>query len=119
MSVDLSFEGGDLSLSDNGDIRTIDEGDQVVSHVNARLAMVLGEDYFDTTKGIPWFDAMFTPATSYEQKAAILRQTILRTPEVLRLISFSYGVEPGSRRAVVEYQAETVYSVSISGEVTL
>jgi hypothetical protein len=119
MGVDLSFDDDDLSLTDNGDIATINEGDQVVSHVSARIKMVLGEDYFDTTKGIPWFDAMYTPATSYEQKSAILRQTILRTPEVSRLVSFSYGVEPRHRLAIVEYPAETIYSTAISDEVVI
>ena len=115
--IDLSFENGDLALSDDNDIDTINDADQVVSHVNARLKMVLGEDYYDTTKGVPWFDAMYSVQTTYEQKSAILRQTIIRTPEVSRLVRFVYGVDPVQRLAVVEYQAETIYSTSISAEV--
>lgn len=115
--IDLAFENGDLSLTDNGDIVTINDGDQVVSHVNARLRMVLGEDYYDATKGVPWFTAMFTLATTYDQKAAIIRQTIQRTPEVRRIVRFTYGVDQAQRLAVVEYQAETIYSTSVSGEV--
>lgn len=119
MSVDLSFEGGDLSLTDTRDIATINDGDQVISHVSARLKMVLGEDYFDTTKGVPWFDGMYSLATSYEQKSAILRQTILFTPEVSRLISFTYGIEPSLRQAIVTYHAETIYSTAIADEVLI
>jgi len=119
MSVDISFEDGDMGLTDTGDLATINDGDQVASHVSARLKMVLGEDYFDTQKGVPWFDAMYTLETSYEQKSAILRQTILRTPGVSRLVSFSYGIEPGLRQAIVTYHAETVYSTAVSDEVII
>jgi len=115
--TDLSFENGDLSLTDNKDIATVSDADQVVSHVNARLKMVLGEDYYDTTKGVPWFDAMYTPLTTYEQKSTILRQTIIRTPEVSRLVRFTYGIDPVLRRALVEYQGETIYGTSVSEEV--
>lgn len=115
--IDLSFEAGDLSLTDNGDIATISNGDQVVSHVQARLRMVLGEDYFDTTKGVPWFTAMYTLATTYDQKAAIIRQVIQRTPGVRRLVRFTYGIDPTQRIGYIEYQAETIYSESISDEV--
>jgi hypothetical protein len=115
--IDLSFENDDLSLTTNGDIATISDGDQVVSHVLARLRMVLGEDYYDTTKGVPWFTAMYSLATTYDQKAAILRQVIQRTPGVRRIVRFTYGIDPAQRLAVVEYQAETIYSESISDEV--
>jgi hypothetical protein len=115
--IDLSFENGDLSLTDNGDIATISDGDQVVSHVRARLSMVLGEDYYDTTKGVPWYTTMYNISTSYDQKAAILRQVIQRTPGVRRLVRFTYGIDQAQRLAVVEYQAETIFSESISDEV--
>lgn len=119
MSVDLDFTGNDLSLDSTRDLATISDGDQVVSHVNARLKTVLGENYYDTTIGIPWFEAMYTIATSYEQKAAILRQTIIRTPEVRKLNTFVYGINQSDRLSVVEYTGETDYSTAAADTVEI
>lgn len=119
MSVDLDFTDNDLNLTDTRDLATISDGDQVVSHVNARLKMILGENYYDTTIGIPWFEAMYTIATSYEQKAAIIRQTILRTPGVRKLNTFSYGINRDTRTAAIEYNGETDYSTAIADTVEI
>ena len=119
MAVDLSFENNDLSLDSTRDIATVSDGDQVVSHVNARLKTVLGENYYDTTIGIPWFEAMYTIATSYEQKSAIVRQTIIRTPEVRKLNTYSYGINREERKAVIEYNGETDYSTAIADTVEI
>ena len=95
------------------------DGDQVISHVQARLQTYVGENYYDTTIGIPWISYMYTPESTYEQKAAILRQIILRTPGIRRIVEFSYGVDPNNRIATVEYRAETIYSESIEDEVVI
>lgn len=118
MAVDLAFDT-DIFLDESGDIAVISDGDQVVSHVQARLNTYLGENYYDTTIGVPWMEAMFTPATTYEQKAAILRQVIERTPGVRRVIEFVYGVDPVDRLATVTYRAETDFSTAIADEVVI
>lgn len=118
MAVDLAWED-DVYLTDEGDIAIVSEGDQVVSHVQSRLYTYLGEWYFNTAIGIPWISEMFTPETTYEQKAAILKQVIQRTPEVRRIIEFNYGVDPTNRIAEVEYRAETDYSQSIEDDVVI
>lgn len=118
MAVDLAWDG-DIFLDETGDIAIVTDGDQVVSHVQARLQTYLGENYYDTTIGVPWIEAMYTPQTTYEQKSAILRQTIERTPGVRRILEFSFGVDPETRLATVAYRAETDFSEAIADEVVI
>ena len=99
----------DFGLTDTGDIAVVEGAEQVRSHVAARLRHILGEDYFDQAVGVPWFSGMFSTATSYEQKAAILRSTIAKTPGVLEVVAFEFGVDPVEKLAIVNYSARTIF----------
>ena len=108
----------DLKLNDNydldivnGDLALVTEGDEVVQSAGIRILFIQAEWFFDYTKGIPWQDNMFTMATSYEQKAKILKDTIRGTVGINQLLSFVFGVDAALHEAQVEFSADTAYGI--------
>jgi hypothetical protein len=108
-----------FGLDARGDLTVVENAEAVRSHIAARLRHILGEDYYAQEVGVPWFSGMFSPATSYEQKAGILRSVVAKTPGVTAIINFTFGIDPVDRRAVVEYSARTIYDEVIIDEVAL
>jgi len=102
-TYDITIEGGDLAL--------VTEGEEVAQHGTIRLLFIQAEWFFDYTKGVDWFGAMFGVATSYEQKAKILKDTIKRTDGVNRLLGFEFGVDPVEHRAEVTFLCETNFGL--------
>lgn len=114
MATDLKLnDNWDLGLVD-GDLALVTEGDEVAQSAGIRLLFIQAEWFFDYTKGIPWLDNMFTMATSYEQKAKILKDTILGTQNINRVLAFNLGIDPVEHEAIVDFTADTVF-----GPVTL
>jgi len=109
MAIDLKLdETYNLAMS-NGDLVLVDDGDEVAQSAGIRLLFIQAEWFFDYTQGIPWLDNMFSMATSYEQKQKILKDTILGTQGINRILSFVFGVDPVLHEAQVEFNADTVY----------
>lgn len=107
-----------LALDGTGDLAVVEGAEQLQSHIKARLLHVLGEDFFGVSLGVPWFDGgIFDLGTSYEQKAGILKSVVARTPGVVSVLEFSFGVARRERRALVEYRVRTVYNGIMEGEV--
>jgi len=100
-SYDLEFEDGDLAL--------ITEGEEVAQSAAIRLLFLQGEWFFDYTKGVPWFESLFTMATSYEQKQKILRDTINGTQGINRILTFGFGLDPVNNLAEINFEADTAY----------
>lgn len=112
IDIDQEFD-----LNASGDLAVVENAAAVRSHIAARLRHILGECYYAQSVGVPWFSGMFTPATSYEQKAGILRSVVAKTPGVTAIVNFTFGIDPVDRRAVVEYSARTIFDEPISDEV--
>ncbi len=111
MATDLKLnENYDLTL-ENGDLALVTEGDEVAQSAGIRLLFIQAEWFFDYTMGIPWLDNMFTMATSYEQKAKILKNTLSGTQGINRLLSFVFGVDPVLHEAQVDFSADTIYGI--------
>lgn len=114
--IDLAWDE-DIFLDESGDLDVVEEGAQVASHVIARLKTILGENYYNTGIGLPWGEGMYTPLTTYDQKAAMIRSTILKTPGVTDLISFSFGVDTENRIMSVEFRIKTEYNTEETGDI--
>lgn len=116
--IDLAWND-DVFLDENGDLAIVVDGEQVASHVVARLKTILGENYFNTETGLPWVEAMYTPATTYEQKTAMIRSIISRTPGVEEIKRFSFGVDVVARVVSVEFLILTKYNTLETGKVLI
>lgn len=108
--------GTDLKLDDNydlafvdGDLVLVHDEEEVAQNANIRLLAIKGEWYYDYNLGTPWWEDLFTMETSYEQKSKILRNRIKNTPDVNKITSFVFGVDPVEHLATVEFVANTTF----------
>jgi hypothetical protein len=113
MSRDIALtyneEVADLVIEEN-DILIYSDTDVVAMNARTRLLTILAEWYYDYTIGIDWFDQMFSTATSYDQKVAILKAEILKDPEITSITSFTFAIDPVTREGEIEFTADTIFS---------
>lgn len=118
MSRDIDLDtGGDIKFED-GDLVISTETQTIANNARIRLLTILAEWYFNYTLGLDWFDELFTPATTYDQKVSILKSEILKDPEIVSVQSFQLAIDPVTRSAEISFVANTIYS-PIKIEVTV
>lgn len=93
-------------LDASGDIVTrgqifFDEREAIAQTCVTRLRLFLGEYFRDITDGTPWFQSILGKFESLNAVEAILRNRIVRTPGVVRLLSFSLDYDLASRTITV------------------
>lgn len=77
-----------------GDITTsgqqfITGTEEVAQTVKTRLRLFLGEYFRDINDGVPWWESILGKDGTLSSKEAIIKNRIIRTPGVIRLVSFS------------------------------
>lgn len=75
--------------------------------IKTRLQLFLGEWVFDTSQGVPWFEAVFISNPDIVTIQAIIKNTILQTPTVLALTSYSDNFSHVNRSYSVQFTATT------------
>jgi len=98
----------DLFL-ENGRIGTIQAGDQVVQHVRTRLLTYLGEWFLDINAGLPYFQNIFTKPVNLTLTESVIKNEILQTPDVNKLVSFEFTFDRTKRILEIEFEAETTF----------
>lgn len=107
-------------LDENGDITTRGETwafdkAAVAQTVSTRLKLFLGEYFRNITDGVPWFEkedgteGILGKGYSLVQVEAILRNRIIRTEGVLKLLRFSLNYDQSSRKMSVGATILTTY----------
>lgn len=100
---DIELVGGDLSLT---------EGKSAVAqHIKQRLQLLFGEHYLDTRVGVPYREQIIRKNPDLQVADAILKQTIIDTPGVVQLKSFTLGLDSANRIMNVSFSAITTDGV--------
>lgn len=107
-------------LDENGDIVT--RGSQwkydkeaIAQNISTRLKLFLGEYFRDNTDGVPWFtkedgsEGILGKGYSLAQVEAILRNRIMRTDGVLKLLSFKIDFDETTRKISIRSFVLTTY----------
>lgn len=81
-------------LNDDGDLVTrgkmfLSERDAIAQTIETRLRLFLGEYFRDITDGTPWFQQILGKFENINAVEAVIRNRIVRSPGVIRLLSFS------------------------------
>lgn len=118
MSVDLKLDSNQDLVIENGDLVSVQDSNEVVQAIKTRLLHILGEWIFDYTEGVDWFGEMFDPSTPEEQKKAIIRNVIINTKHVRRVLGLEYFKDSVERAARIEFKIDTDFGV-ISTELTI
>jgi hypothetical protein len=114
--IDLTTQG-DIKI-ENGDLVISEETQTIANNVRIRLLTILAEWFYDYTVGLDWFDELFATSTTYDQKVSILKNEILKDPEITSITSFQFAIDPVARSGEVEFTADTIFS-PINVEVTI
>ena len=116
MAVQLATDdSGDIYFDANGDLALVEDGEEVAQHVKQRLDFFQGEWFLDESVGVPWYQEIFQPrrgsnrlsARAYTE--AILKDTILETPGVTRLLSFDFTSDEINRVASFTFRVDTAW----------
>lgn len=102
---------GDLEIK-NGDLLLTSGDEAVRQHLQQRLRTFLGEWFLDLDVGVPYFQDILVKNPNVNQVDGILKQTILTTPGVVELVSFSMSFDSTARTLAVEFEY-----TSYSGEI--
>lgn len=95
-SHDLVLVDGDLVL-----------GADVAQAVKIRLLFVRGEWFLNRLQGVPYFEQIFVKNPNLSHVSAIFRKTILDTPGVNELTSFSFDFDNATRVFTLTWAADT------------
>lgn len=81
----------------------------IAQTVVTRLKLFLGEYFRDVTDGTPWFQQILGKPENLNAVEAILRNRIVRSPGVVRLLSFGMQFDLATRTLSVQSEVLTVY----------
>ena len=89
---------------ENYDNPLVSDLDQVAQNLRIRLRTFYGECFLDTTRGIPYFSETFTKG-SKDARDAMIKSTIMETPEVTEILSYTSVDTPATRTMTVNFKA--------------
>lgn len=98
--MDLKIDDltGDLSFDASGQLEQVTGADAIKQHVQTRLRWFFGEWFLDERIGVPYLQRILGKPANFSLAAAIIRETVLGTPGVERITSFSIGYEDATKR---------------------
>lgn len=102
------------ALDENGDIVTsgnqfLTERQEVAQTISTRLKLFLGEYFRDINDGTPWYQSILPKNTSLDLKDGILKNRILQTPDVVRLLSYDAAYDVDLRKYSVSASVLTTF----------
>jgi hypothetical protein len=106
MTVRLLDENGDIVTSG---IQFTSGAVEIGQTVKTRLRLYLGENFRDITDGTPWWESILGKEGTLSSKEAIIKNRIIRTDGVIRLVGFSTDFDINTRAYSVKADILTQY----------
>lgn len=107
-------EFGDLYLADGSNLQLIQGEDAVSQDVGQATKMVKGEDPFDTTKGVDYFNTAFSPTPDYDQFRYQLTRAALSVPDTIEVTSLEITRDGDNLNYLME--VSTIYGPVIASQ---
>ena len=98
MNVRLLDGDGDITTSGRHFTTEVEE---VAQTVQTRLRLYLGEYFRDVTDGTPWWESILGKQGTLSSKEAIIKNRIIRTEGVTKLIEFKTDFDINTRTYTV------------------
>jgi hypothetical protein len=114
MRVRAMSASGDMTFGQGSANFLVSSPAAVAQLVLTRLRLWTGQWFLDLSAGTPWLTQVLGTGTAALYDAAI-RTTILTTPGVLGIASYSSSVNRAARVLTVNATLNTVYSISLAG----
>ena len=100
----------------NGQLAFVVDEFYVAQRIQTRLLLFLGEWFLNTNEGVDWYGSILVTPYNPVLVEGILKATIINTPDVLELLSFSSSFDPGVRKYTVTFSVDTTYG-AVNGSV--
>ena len=126
ISLDLSNQASttykDLLIVESDLVLTADADpsgtNPILQNLLQRLSFIQGEWFMDNTLGIPYFQQILVKRPDQSKIETIIQRTILTTPGVTQLLSFSASANTVNRILTVSFSCLTTSGpVSYSGAI--
>ena len=112
---DLLVQNGDLVLTADANPAGTNN---VLQNILQRLSFVQGEWFMDNTVGIPYYTQVLIKNPDLSKIEALFQSTIIKTPGVTQLLSYSQNFITGSRLLNVSFSClTTAGKVEYSGSI--
>ena len=115
----IALDSNNDIFAENGAIKRVLSGAQVVQNVRTRLLTYRGECFLDTTRGVPYFEEVFIKPANIPNVESILKQAILETTGIATLDSFQLLFEQATRALKIVFSATTEDGDAINATVNL
>jgi hypothetical protein len=90
----INPETGDIVTSGRQFTSGVEE---IAQTVKTRLRLFLGEYFRDITEGTPWWETILGKDGTLSSKEAAIKNRIIRTAGVVRIVSFSTAFDNNTR----------------------
>lgn len=97
----------DIYFDDNGQIAFVTGKQYTAQRIKTRLQLFLGEWAYDTSQGVPWFEQVFVKPADIITIESIIKNTILETPNVIALLSYTDSLNRSIREYTVNFSVDT------------
>lgn len=98
-SQDIYFEDGQIAFV-SGKAYT-------AQRIKTRLQLFLGEWAYDTSQGVPWLEVVFAKPADIVTIEAVIKNTILESPNVISLLSYVDNINHSTREYTVDFTANS------------
>jgi hypothetical protein len=111
---------GDLYLNSTNDLATVDSINGIQQDILQRLSTFFGEWFLDTSYGIDWFGMILVKNPDQKKIDALFVSTILTTPGVLNLITYSSTPNFTQRTMSIQFSCQVSSGViDYTGTITI
>jgi hypothetical protein len=93
----------------NYDLVLVADADQVRQATKMRLLTIFSEWFLDTRVGIRYFDVVCTKNPDLSLIDSIMKATIIETPGIRELLSYSSEIDRARRTLTISFEANTTY----------
>ena len=97
----------DIYFDDSGQLAFVTGKEYTAQRIRTRLQLFLGEWVFDTSQGVPWFEQVFVKPADIITIESIIKNTILETPNVISLLSYTDNLNHATREYSVNFSVDT------------
>src|ERR1035437_5733844 len=118
-TIGLTYPAWDLALDGSGNMINLSGGLDVSQDVASAIKLFLGELYYDTTAGVPYFNQVFGPMYTPSVVQNLLQIAALTVPAVvaaqITLATFDYIHRILTGTAYVTTVSGQTFTVSFGG----
>ena len=109
-------DNDDLAIENNKFVLTSNNSDEEIrQRLLQRLRFFYGEWFLETTKGIPYFQAVFVKGTPPDIIEGIFKETIIATEGVVSLTRFEpLDFNTATRELTVDFDVQTINSDTLT-----